>query len=109
MCPLPPFRPRFSSLDIREDPLHPLNNGLRRATHGPQACGLLDADGKALGLCWSLSDEVGPTGMRLEQIVRLLTFHVASKPGVRKPELRHSAEEVALVCTCHLPQASLLV
>lgn len=61
----------------------------------------LDTDGKPFGLCWTLSDEVGPTGMRLEQIVCLLPFHVASKPGVRKPELRHNADGVVpLVCVC---------
>ena len=49
--------------------------------------GLLDADSEALSLGWTLSDEVGPAGMRLEQVVRLLPFHVASKPGVGKSEL----------------------
>jgi hypothetical protein len=39
--------------------------------------------------------------MRLEQIVRLLPFHVASKPGVRKPELRRDAAgAVPGVCVC---------
>lgn len=83
MCSLPLPRSRFSSPNIREDPLHPLNNG----SGGGALLGLLDADGEALSLGRALSDEVGPAGMRLEQVVRLLPFHVASKPGVGKSEL----------------------
>lgn len=42
---------------------------------------VLDADGEALRLGRPLPDQVGPAGVRLEQVVRLLPLHVARKPS----------------------------